>query len=178
MLINSMTFNRASDVTPEGWPSLSYPAVRLFSVPFVPIWRWLRPSCQHLTESAEADQVVDRRREDEDPVHFGLTPVAGLPQQPHRLQPAEDLLDPLAYPLADLIAGMPGRAPIDRTRAAAPILGHVRGELQGPQRGDKLPRVVRLVSPDGPPVPSFHFGRQLHCGLPLGRACRRRDAGR
>src|SRR3990170_8544096 len=178
MLMHSMALNPPSDVTSVGWPSPSYPAVRLASLPFVPIWRWLHPSCKHLAEGAHADQVVDRRREDEDPVAFRLAPVAGLPQQPDRLQPAEDLLDPLAHPLADLIAGMPGRASVDGARAAVRVLGHMRGELHGPQRGDELPGVVRLVGPDGPAPPWLHAGRQLHRRLPLGCARRRRDAGR
>src|SRR3990172_705715 len=157
--MHSMTLSPTSDVTSEGWPSPSYPAVRLFSLPFVPVCRWLRLSCKHRTEGAHADQVVDRRREDEDPVDFRLAPVAGLAQQPDRLQPAEDLLDPLAHPLADLIAGMPGRASVDGARAAVRVLGHMRGELQGPQRGDEPPRVVRLVGPDGPAPPWLHAGR-------------------
>src|SRR4030065_1299641 len=99
MSMHSMALNPPSHVTSEGWPSPSYPAVRLASVPFVPIWRWLHPSCEDLAEGAHADQVVDRRREDEDPVDFRLAPVAGLAQQPHCLQPAEDFLDPLGHSL-------------------------------------------------------------------------------
>src|SRR5712692_316883 len=58
-------------------------------------------------------QVVSGRREDEDPVDAFGAAMAQLAQQAHRLQPAEDLFDPFAFLLSDLIARVARRAAID-----------------------------------------------------------------
>src|SRR5215510_14360540 len=59
-----------------------------------------------LGQVADADQVVRRQAEDEHPADPGAAPVARLAQQPHGLEPAEDLFDALAGPLAHLVAGV------------------------------------------------------------------------
>src|SRR6266852_8995792 len=63
-------------------------------------------SSRRLGEVAEADQVVDRQAEDEHPVHASPAAMARLAQQPDGLEPAEDLFDALAFPLADSVPGV------------------------------------------------------------------------
>jgi len=75
-------------------------------------------------------QIVGRRCPGEHPAHSGYAPEARLAHQRHRLEPTKDFLHPLAQPLADGVARVPGGATVDRT-AAAPggVLRHVRGDL-------------------------------------------------
>src|SRR5690349_22904519 len=54
----------------------------------------------------DADQVVRRQAEEEHPAHAGPATMARLSQQSDRLEPAEDLLDALAFPLAHAVAGV------------------------------------------------------------------------
>ena len=67
-----------------------------------------------------AEEIVRRSHE----VRGELRPIesleARLPEVRHRLDPAKDLLDPLSDPLADRIAGMASRSPVDG-RATAPL---------------------------------------------------------
>src|SRR6266496_2523748 len=65
---------------------------------------------------ADADQVVRCQAEDEHPAHSTSAAVEGLAQEPDGLEPAEDLFDTLAGPLAHLVAGVTRGARIDRTR--------------------------------------------------------------
>ena len=78
--------------------------------------------------------------------------MAEFPEPAHRLHPAEALFDTFAVPLTDRIAGMPRRAPIDRTPAAGGVGGHVRGDVQGAQIGDEIARVVAFVRGKGDPA--------------------------
>src|SRR5216684_2574371 len=73
-----------------------------------------------LGQISNADQVISRGREDEDPVDAFATAMAQLAQQADRLQPTEDLFDPFALPLTDLITRMPGGATIN-CRAALSV---------------------------------------------------------
>src|SRR6267142_659518 len=79
-----------------------------------------------LGQISNADQVISRGREDEDPVDAFATAMAQLAQQADRLQPTEDLFDPFAFPLTDLIARMSGGATINCRAAIRIVLGHVR----------------------------------------------------
>src|SRR5512132_4664390 len=65
---------------------------------------------------ADTDQVVRRQAEEEHPAHSTSTAVSSLAQEPDGFQPADDLFDALAFPLAHLVAGVACGAPIDRTR--------------------------------------------------------------
>src|SRR2546422_8959883 len=85
-------------------------------------------SSRRLGQIADADQVVDRQPEDEHPADPRPAAVAHLAQQPDGLEPAEDLFDALAFPLAHPVAGGARGAPIDRTRTIRRVLGHVRSE--------------------------------------------------
>src|SRR6266705_2410932 len=58
-------------------------------------------------------QVVSRSGEDKDPVHPRGAAMAQFAQQAHRLQPAEDLFDPFALLLTNLITAVTGGATIN-----------------------------------------------------------------
>src|SRR6266852_3576969 len=118
-------------------------------------------SSRRLGEVAEADQVVDRQAEDEHPVHASPAAMARLAQQPDGLEPAEDLFDALAFPLADSVPGVAGGALIDRTRTIRGVLRHVRRHLDEPEGLDEVPRVIAFVGPDGDPVRGRHVAEHL-----------------
>src|SRR6266702_1839951 len=77
----------------------------------------------HSHEFPHSHQVVGGRREDEDPVHAFGAAMAQLAQQAHRLQPTENLFDPFALLLTDLIALVVRRATIDSRLAIGFVLG-------------------------------------------------------
>ena len=78
-------------------------------------WR----SCGSRQQRAQADQVIRRSREGDDPIDAGAAAMPELAQPADGLQPAEDLLDQLPLPLADRVAGMP-RGPIINGAARRP----------------------------------------------------------
>jgi hypothetical protein len=86
-----------------------------------------------LGQISNADQVVSRGGEDEEPVDAFGTAMAQLAQQAHRLQPTKDLFDPFAFLLTDLIPRMSGSAVIDRRLVIGVVLGHVRRYRQSTQ---------------------------------------------
>ena len=53
---------------------------------------------------ADPHQIVNGRHKREHPPDSALAPMSRLAQQRHGLDPAEDLLDALAFPLADRVA--------------------------------------------------------------------------
>src|SRR5450759_3784594 len=69
--------------------------------------------CLHGHQFPHSYQVVSGGREDEDPVDAFGAAMAQFAQQADRLQPAEDLFDPFALLLTDLITRMPGGASVD-----------------------------------------------------------------
>src|ERR1700674_3356348 len=76
----------------------------------------------------QADQVVRRRRERDDPIDAFPAAMPELAQPADGLQPAKDLLDQLPLPLADRVAGMT-RGPIING-AARHLLRDVRRYTQ------------------------------------------------
>src|SRR6266404_6362318 len=66
--------------------------------------------CLHRHKFPHSYQVVSRSGEDKDPVHPRGAAMAQFAQQAHRLQPAEDLFDPFALLLTDLITAVSGGA--------------------------------------------------------------------
>src|SRR5229473_2182230 len=79
---------------------------------------------------SHSHQVVSGRREDEDPVHACGAAMPQLAQQAYRLQPTEDLFDPFALLLTNLITLVARRPSIDSRLAIGVVLGHVWGHLQ------------------------------------------------
>jgi len=75
----------------------------------------------------QPDQVTGGGGQGEGPADAGLAAVAGFPQSAAGLDPAERLLDALADPLADGVAGVSGGAPVDRRATVGDVLRHMRG---------------------------------------------------
>ena len=88
------------------------------------------PPRARLHQIADSHQVVDRHREGEHPAHPGQLFVPALAHQAHRFYPAEDLLHPLALPLAHRVAHMTGASIDDAARPG--VLSHVGRDLQFP----------------------------------------------
>src|SRR4051812_34008111 len=78
----------------------------------------------------QPDQIVGCRREGELPADPGLAAVAGAAQQGDLLDPAERLLDPLADPLAQRVAGVPRGAAVNRRAATGGVLGDLRPDVE------------------------------------------------
>src|SRR5205814_10431035 len=85
--------------------------------------------CLHHHKFPQSYQVVTRSGEDKDPGHPRGAAMAKFAQQPHRLQPAEDLFDPFALLLTDLITAVTGGATINGRAAISVVLGHVPRHL-------------------------------------------------
>src|SRR6266851_3342696 len=83
-----------------------------------------------LGQISNADHVVSSGREDKDPVDTFGAAMAQFAQQAHRLQPAEDLFDPFAFALTDLVTRMARGPAIDGRPTISVVLGHVRRHLQ------------------------------------------------
>src|SRR5882672_1236842 len=99
-----------------------------------------------LGQISNANQVISCGREDEDPVDAFATAMPQLAQQADRLQPTEDLFDPFALPLADLVTRMPGGATINGRATISIVLGHVRRHFQGAQVFHEVMRVIVLIA--------------------------------
>jgi len=82
-------------------------------------------------------------------VGSGLADEAGHSHSVHRLQPAEDLLDPLPLSLADLVALGAGRSSVEPRRLASVDPGNVRTDVAIPQVLDEVLHVVVLVGIKG-----------------------------
>src|SRR5476649_2343912 len=65
----------------------------------------------------DANEIVSGSSEDEEPFHQAAPTIPGLAQTADGLHPAKGLFDPLALDRADAIAGMAGRARVDRGRS-------------------------------------------------------------
>ena len=89
-------------------------------------------------------------------------------QAAHGLHPAEDLFDPLAYPLTHRVAGMPRGAAVERgTPGATLIARDGRGDLERAAGRDELSSVVALVGtecyPPGCPATQSPASRVRCC---------------
>src|SRR5206468_7671704 len=104
----------------------------------------------------DAHQVVDRQAEHEHPADAPPTAVARLPHQSDRLEPAEDLFDPLALLLTHLVAGVARGASIDRTRTVRGVLGHVRGHPEHAQGPDEVATVIGFIRRQSDPPGQRH----------------------
>src|SRR5271155_2036906 len=98
--------------------------------------------------------------------------IAGAPEVGHGLNPAEDLLDPLALFLADGVARVPQRSSVQRRAARAAVVGRdMWSHVQRPAGRDEIRGIISLVRAHsdaaGPrQVLINHFDR----GASLGRA--------
>src|SRR5246127_826981 len=94
----------------------------------------------------DANKIVGGRRQDKEPLDQSTAAMAGFAQAADGLDPSERFFDPLAADRAETIAGMPGRAGIDRRTAVGVILRDVGGAAAFATAGDELGRVIVLVA--------------------------------
>src|SRR6267378_2312327 len=76
----------------------------------------------------------------------------GLAKAGGRLGPAEYLLDALAHPPTDRIAGVAGRPAVDGRSPVRGVLRHMRRHIVVPQIGHKPGHVVSLVCTERDPM--------------------------
>ena len=81
----------------------------------------------------QAHEIVSRGGEHEEPLDPVAATMAGLAQAADRLDPAEGFLDPLALDRTETIAGMTGRAPIDRRATVGVILRDMQPDPEAPR---------------------------------------------
>ena len=89
---------------------------------------------------SQSHEIVGGRRDGHDLIDERSAPMAQLPQPADRLQPAEDLLDQLPFPLTDVVTGMPG-GPGRRWRCSGSPARYAE-HLQRPDLVDEARRVV------------------------------------
>src|ERR1043166_6441115 len=123
----------------------------------------------------DADEVVCSSSEHEEPLDQPAAAMPGLAQTPDRLDPPEGFFDLFALDGADPIAGMAGRARIDRRAAVGVILRDMRRAAALAAAGDEVDRVIGLVCANraaGPGIVLDHverrgaFGRAVGFGHP------------
>src|ERR1700758_4048022 len=102
--------------------------------------------CQHLRNTSE---VVGCGGEHEEPLDQAAATMPGLAQTADRLDPPEWFFDPLALDRADAIAGMPGRARVDRRATVGVVLRDMRRAAALAATGDKVGGVIVLVGAHG-----------------------------
>src|SRR5579864_4315201 len=113
---------------------------------------WLRSSCGHGSrdESRHANEVVRgghqicrqlRQLQADEPRSSKAT---------DGFHPSEDLLDSLAFSLADYVTSVTGGALIDGAASTAGVLGQVRCNVAGAQVRHALSRVIALVAGERP----------------------------
>src|SRR6201987_1104863 len=128
--------------------------------------------CQHLRNTNE---IVGRGGEHEEPLDQAAATMPGLAQTADRLDPPEWFFDPLALDRADTIAGMPGRARIDRRAAVGVVLRDMRRAAALAATGDTVGGVIVLVGAHGAArlgivLDHVEGGRSLRRTVGLGEA--------
>src|SRR5512138_731714 len=104
-------------------------------------------SCGLRRQGAYPNEVVHGQPEDKHPADACDAAMAHFAQQADLLEPAENLFDALALPLAHPIAVVARGAAIDRTRTLRGVLRHVRGHGEPAQAVHEIPRVIAFVRP-------------------------------
>src|ERR1700721_4309497 len=103
------------------------------------------PSAGLRYQLGQPDQIVGGCSEDKSPSDTITATEPGLLLPGDRFDPAECLLDALANALADGIAAVPGRSPINRRTAAAGVLRNMRRHPHRAQFVDEVFYVVGFV---------------------------------
>src|SRR5207248_1644938 len=117
---------------------------RPFALPFAS--RWYSSRHHELRHSQKVVGAGDEVGPESCPLRSA---VSSTPQASDHLHPAEDLLHALPTSLADLVAAMPSRAPIDaRAASAGDVLRDVRSDPEIACSSDKLLGVIALVRPE------------------------------
>ena len=113
------------------------------------VW-WSRTSCGCRAESGDSEQVVGGSHQIGMQLGAVEAAIASTAQAADGLHPAEDLFDPLAYPLAHRVAGMTRSAAVECGAAGATLIARdVRGDLERAARRDEL---AGCRSPCRPPA--------------------------
>jgi hypothetical protein len=94
-------------------------------------WQFAGASCRRRQQLRQPRQIVGGCREAEGPPDAIASSKLGLLLSGDHLDPTEGFFDSLADALADGVAGMARRAAIDRRRAPARILRHMRRHSAG-----------------------------------------------
>src|SRR3984893_838846 len=87
-------------------------------------------------ELRDANEIVGDRGQDEEPFHQAAPTMPGLAQTADSLNPCKGFFDPLALDCADAIAGMAGRARVDRGAAVGIVLRDMRRAAAFTAAGD------------------------------------------
>src|SRR5215831_1603918 len=108
------------------------------------VWRGTG-SCWLAREIAHPDEVVDGQPEGKHPADARYAAMAGFAQQADLFEPAEDLFNALAFPLAHQIADVARRAAIDRTGSVRGVLRHMGRHREPAKAVHKVAGVIALV---------------------------------
>src|SRR6266536_5694063 len=119
---------------------------------------------------SDSDEVIGGERKREHPVDQSCPSMSRLPHHADRLQPTEDLLHPLALPLAHLISGMACGATIDRAPTRRGVLSHVWSHPVLAHGRHKATRVESLVASQGASTATRNVFDQDECSIPFGGA--------
>src|SRR5450755_2729518 len=122
----------------------------------------------------DANEIVGGKSQDEEPFHQAAATMPGLAQTADGLHPPKGFFDPLALDRADAIAGMTGRARVNRGAAVGIVLRDMRRTAAFAAAGDKVGGVVVLVAAHGAAGPGIVLdhverGRALCCAVGLGQ---------
>lgn len=122
--------------------------------------------CRGAEQPWHAGLIVGRHGEGDLPVDLGKPAEADLAQPGHRVGPAEGFLGPLADALAEGVAGITGRPPVDRRAPPVGVLRQVRSDIDLAQPGGE-----GFVRAQGDSVRSVGMQLdQVQRGVPLGVA--------
>src|SRR6202162_4773603 len=126
-------------------------------------------------ELRDANEIVGDSGQDEEPFHQATPTMPGLAQTADGLHPPKGFFDPLALDRADAIAGMTGRARVNRGAAVGIVLRDVRRAAALTAAGDKVGGVIVLVAAHGAAGPGIvldHVERRraLRCAVGLGQS--------
>src|SRR5206468_916501 len=94
----------------------------------------------------DANEVVGSGGQHEEPFHQATATMSRLAQASDSLHPSERLFDPLALDCADAIAGVSGRACIDRRAAIGIVLRDMRRAAAFTAACDEVGGVIVLVA--------------------------------
>src|SRR4030088_2030288 len=94
-----------------------------------------------------ANKIVGRCGEDEEPFDQASAAVAGLAQAPDGLHPTERLFDLFSLDHADAVASVTCGPRIDRRMAVGDILCHVRHAVALATTSDEPGIVISLIAP-------------------------------
>src|SRR5690606_19898724 len=126
-----------------------------------------RTSLRYRTQySRHSDEIRGGHRQLEVLVDVADAAVDGLPDAPHRLSPAEVLLDALALGLAEPVALVTRGAPVNgATPMPRVVTRHMRRHLPAAARLDEVTRVVGLVGTHRPrPACRHRVEHRQRCG--------------